>query len=91
MTRLEELSQQVASLELQLCEARSQMHEEMRRVLAMAAKEQPSWREEEILHLVRKRLSNKEIADRLNISERTVKFHVQALFRKFAVTTRYDL
>ena len=35
--------------------------------------------------------SNKEIATLLNISERTVKFHVSNLLAKFAVQRRADL
>ena len=37
------------------------------------------------------RLSNKELADALNISERTVKFHLSNLFRKLEVHDRYSL
>lgn len=91
MTRLEELSQQAASLEYQLRVVREQLHDEMRKALAPSARERPSGREEDVLHLIQKRLSNKEIADRLNISVRTVKFHVASLFRKFAVRSRHDL
>ena len=36
-------------------------------------------------------LANKEIGDRLNISERTVKFHVSNLLQKFGVHRRADL
>ena len=36
-------------------------------------------------------LSNKEIGDKLNISERTVKFHVSNLLAKFSVQRRADL
>jgi DNA-binding NarL/FixJ family response regulator len=36
-------------------------------------------------------LANKEIASRLNISERTVKFHVSNLLAKFNVRRRADL
>lgn len=50
-------------------------------------------RESEIMDLLRKRPMpmNKEIAADLNIAERTVKFHISALLRKFSVGSRQDL
>lgn len=50
-----------------------------------------SAREQEVLEAVLSNLSNKEIADKLNISERTVKFHVSHLLEKFGVRRRADL
>lgn len=50
-----------------------------------------SRREEQVLAAVLENLSNKEIAARLGISERTVKFHVSALLAKFGVRTRFEL
>lgn len=50
-----------------------------------------SRREKEVLDIVLESLSNKEIASRLNISERTVKFHVSNLLTKFSVQRRADL
>ena len=50
-----------------------------------------SRREQEVLGSVLRNLSNKEIAEALHISERTVKFHVSKLFSKFAVQRRSDL
>jgi len=50
-----------------------------------------SRREKEVLETVVESLSNKEIASRLNISERTVKFHVSNLLAKFSVQRRADL
>lgn len=48
-------------------------------------------REGEVLkELLHNRL-NKEIADRLRISVRTVKFHVSSLLAKFGVGSRWDL
>lgn len=37
------------------------------------------------------RLANKEIANSLNLSERTVKFHISSLLAKFCVRGRIDL
>lgn len=51
----------------------------------------PSRREREIIDGLLMNLSNKEIATRLNISERTVKFHVSNLLMKFNVQRRADL
>ena len=50
-----------------------------------------SRREQEVLDGVLQSLGNKEIASRLNVSERTVKFHVSSLLAKFGVTDRIAL
>ncbi len=50
-----------------------------------------SHREQEALESLLENLSNKEIASKLNISERTVKFHVSNLLSKFGVRRRADL
>ena len=47
-------------------------------------------REIEVLSAVGEGLTNKLIARRLNISLHTVKFHVEALFRKLGVRTRAE-
>lgn len=48
-------------------------------------------REEEVLSGLMKSLANKEIAANLNLSERTVKFHVSSLLAKFEVRGRMEL
>jgi DNA-binding CsgD family transcriptional regulator len=48
-------------------------------------------REEEVLAGLMKSLANKEIASNLNLSERTVKFHVSSLLAKFRVRGRMEL
>jgi DNA-binding CsgD family transcriptional regulator len=48
-------------------------------------------REEEVLSGLMKSLANKEIAANLNLSERTVKFHVSSLLAKFHVRGRMEL
>jgi len=48
-------------------------------------------REEQVLHLLMRRLSNREIANTLVISERTVKFHVSNILAKLDVSDRTDL
>jgi DNA-binding CsgD family transcriptional regulator len=47
-------------------------------------------REVEILAMVGDGASNKEVARRLGISAHTVKFHLEAVFRKLGVTTRAE-
>ena len=48
-------------------------------------------REQEVLAGVVRSLANKEIANSLNLSERTVKFHVSSLLAKFRVRGRMEL
>jgi DNA-binding NarL/FixJ family response regulator len=48
-------------------------------------------REEEVLDGIFRSLANKEISCELNISERTVKFHVSSLLSKFKVRGRMEL
>jgi DNA-binding CsgD family transcriptional regulator len=48
-------------------------------------------RQSEVLDGIAQTLTNKEIASMLNVSERTVKFHVSSLFDKFHVKRRVDL
>ena len=47
-------------------------------------------REDEVLHLLATGLLNKEIADQLTISERTVKFHVSAILSKLQAGNRTE-
>jgi DNA-binding NarL/FixJ family response regulator len=47
-------------------------------------------REREVLELLARGLPNKEIAGRLYLSERTVKFHVSALLRKLGAGNRTE-
>jgi DNA-binding NarL/FixJ family response regulator len=48
-------------------------------------------REEEVLDGILRSLANKEIANELHLSERTVKFHVSSLLAKFKVRGRLEL
>ncbi len=50
-----------------------------------------SRREKEVMEALLENLSNKEIASRLNMSERTAKFHVSNLLAKYGVRRRADL
>ena len=48
-------------------------------------------REEQVFDGISRSLANKEIASELNLSERTVKFHVSSLLAKFKVRSRMEL
>jgi two-component system nitrate/nitrite response regulator NarP len=50
-----------------------------------------SERERELIHLVREGLKNREIAERLNTTEGTVKAYLHALFDKVGVENRTEL
>lgn len=59
--------------------------------LALANPVALSPRQKEILHAVVGNRANKEIASKLNITVRTVKFHISTLLSKFGVTNRSEL
>ena len=48
-------------------------------------------REQEVLDGVHQNLASKEIVSKLNLSVRTVKFHVSSLLAMFGVTNRITL
>jgi two-component system response regulator DevR len=50
-----------------------------------------SRREQQMVELLRERLTNKEIAARLNLSEQTVKNHVHRILRKVGAPTRSSI
>lgn len=52
---------------------------------------QPSARQQEVLDLLVRGITNKEIAARLGISERGVKHHVSRLFVLYNVASRAEL
>jgi DNA-binding CsgD family transcriptional regulator len=58
---------------------------------ALGAGVKVSRREQEVLDCILQGCSNKEIAAKLNVAERTVKFHVSSLLAKFGVTDRVAL
>jgi DNA-binding NarL/FixJ family response regulator len=63
-------------------------------VVAWAADEGPdeplTAREQDVLELLSVGLSNKRIAERLGISEHTVKFHINAIYGKLGASTRTE-
>jgi len=54
------------------------------------ASETLSDRETEVLQLMAKGVSNKDIADQLSITQSTVKTHITSIFQKLDVTTRTE-
>lgn len=48
-------------------------------------------REREVAHLIGDGATNKEIASRLNVTQRTVKAHLTAVFRKLGISNRLQL
>lgn len=62
-----------------------------RLVTHKAGREMLTWREAQVLELLRRRYTNKEVAALLGISESTVKFHVSNVLMKLNVTNRRDL
>jgi DNA-binding NarL/FixJ family response regulator/signal transduction histidine kinase len=50
-----------------------------------------TYRQQEVLELVAQGYSNKEIAVRLNLTERTIKHHVGQILERFQLKSRYEL
>jgi DNA-binding NarL/FixJ family response regulator len=50
-----------------------------------------TFRQQEVLELVVQGLTNQEIADRLSLSERTIKHHVSQILARFQLKSRYEL
>ena len=46
--------------------------------------------EERILRLISEGLTNREISERMNVTEKTVKFHVSNILRKLKITSRIE-
>jgi DNA-binding NarL/FixJ family response regulator len=61
-----------------------------RKVRASVERPVLSHREHEVLTLVRKGLTNAEIAERLYLAESTIKSHLASLFRKVGVRSRNE-
>ncbi len=47
-------------------------------------------REKELIRLIKRGLSNREMAGRMNVSENTIKWHLKNIFRKVSVTNRAE-
>jgi two-component system nitrate/nitrite response regulator NarL len=48
-------------------------------------------RERQVMHLICKGLSNKEIGRRLDVTEGTIKIHLHRIFQKLAIQNRTAL
>jgi NarL family two-component system response regulator LiaR len=80
----------------QLWVPREVLHEFLREVSSVLrrntqARQTTTPREDEILELVRRRLSNREIAELLQIRISTVKFHLSNILSKLHAHTRHEL
>jgi DNA-binding CsgD family transcriptional regulator len=69
----------------------SRAEELLEEVRAVACPASLSPRQREVLHSVINNRANKEIASKLNITVRTVKFHISTLLSKFGVESRSEL
>jgi DNA-binding NarL/FixJ family response regulator len=58
---------------------------------ANSSRRQPSPRQQQVLDLLVRGMTNKEIGERLGISERGVKYHVSRLFVLYDVESRAEL
>ena len=92
--RIAELLAEEQQLHLRLKAIREEIDAEIRRIhqaTAVSLGNRYTEREQQIATLVRQRMRNKQIADQLNIAERTVKFHISSMLAKMNVKTRLDL
>jgi len=87
IARRDECRRQIAALEAEILDIN-------RRLLGAVREGKPqhlSPRQREVLELLKMGRTNKEIAEALHLSVRTVKFHASALFAIFHVQGRREL
>jgi DNA-binding NarL/FixJ family response regulator len=92
--RLTELLAEEQQLRIRTKQLREEIDAEMRRIHQEAAGSlgrRFTQREQEILPLIRQRLTNKEIAAKLNVGTRTIGFHISSMLAKMNVKSRHDL
>jgi len=94
MTRIEKLTIEIRALERSIEESRERLQrlqcEVRKEVMGILHAHVPlTPRQKQILAM--KSLGNKQIAAELNITIRTVKFHISSLLREFQVQSRADL
>lgn len=85
--------QQIAKEDAALRDRQNELRQLLAAELRMGSPVPLTTREREVLTVMQSEPlpANKEIADRLNISERTVKFHVGTLLAKFGAIDRREL
>ena len=81
--KIEALNQQLMIAVSEHTEAKREMLAELRGYIVELTS-----REKEVVNLVRRGMLNKQIAGELNLSERTVKFHVSNILAKHGVDSR---
>lgn len=62
--------------------------EQIERIVEALEKYEISFREAEVIRYVLEGLNNKEAANLLFVTEKTVKFHLTSIYKKFDVKTR---
>jgi DNA-binding NarL/FixJ family response regulator len=85
-----------AALKTFMVSVRASLHAELYRQALVAEKKEANklcltLREQNVKALILAGLQNKEIADKLNIETRTVKYHVGNILRKHSVQNRHEL
>ena len=81
----------VPALPENLCQLNEKVQKLLEAGHSVKANVRLTHRQEEVLDGICRSLANKEIACELNISERTVKFHISSLLSKFKVHSRLEL
>jgi DNA-binding NarL/FixJ family response regulator len=69
----------------------TQIEDSLKKVNAVATGNSLTKQESVVTKLAQQGLTNADIASRLNLSERTVEFHLRKIFPKLGVTNRVQL
>jgi len=88
LLRVEKARKEITRLQAQIDSDRRAIRDQVDRLFPRS---DLTPRRRQILQMVQRNMANKEIASELNISERTVKFHVSDLLAIFGVDSRYKL
>src|SRR5690348_7268710 len=88
LLRVEKARKEITRLQAQIDSDRRAIRDQVDRLFPRS---DLTPRRRQILQMVQRNMANKEIASELNITERTVKFHVSDLLATFGVDSRYKL